>query len=112
MDSSVSPTHGDRKTVSGTVITNARAITRCFVFNQFGDLERCALRPGNVHGADGWEGVLKPVVARYKGKVSRIYFRADAGFANPEVCEPLKPRDQVRDPLPQLRLARAGSAIC
>ena len=27
---------------------------------KFGDLERCALRPGNVHSADGWEGVLKP----------------------------------------------------
>lgn len=24
-----------------------------FVFNQFGDLERSALRPGNVHSADG-----------------------------------------------------------
>jgi hypothetical protein len=24
-------------------------------------------------------------VARYRGKVSLIYFRADAGFANPEV---------------------------
>ena len=50
---------------------------------QFGDLERCAR--GNVHSADGWEGVLKPVLARYRGKVSRLYFRADAGFANPEV---------------------------
>jgi 2-polyprenyl-6-methoxyphenol hydroxylase-like FAD-dependent oxidoreductase len=29
-------------------------------------------------------GVLKPVVARYQGKVSRIYFRADAAFAMPE----------------------------
>ena len=35
-------------------------------------------------------GVLKPVVARYRGKVSRIYFRADAGFANPEVYEYLE----------------------
>ena len=56
-----------------------------FVFNQFGDLERCALRPGNVHSADGWKDVLAPVVARYRGKVSRLYFRADAGFANPDV---------------------------
>jgi hypothetical protein len=55
------------------------------VFNQFGDLERCSLRPGNVHSADGWDGVLKPVVKRYQGKVARIYFRADAGFANPDV---------------------------
>jgi hypothetical protein len=58
-----------------------------FVFNHFGDLERCALRPGNVHSADGWKEVLDPVVARYRGKVSRIYFRADAGFANPEVYD-------------------------
>ena len=61
-----------------------------FVFNQFGDLERCALRPGNVHSADGWEAVLKPVVARYRSKVSRIYFRADAGFANPTVYDYLE----------------------
>src|SRR5262249_40458918 len=47
----------------------------------------CALRAGNVHSADGWDGVLKPVVARYQGKVSRIYFRADAAFAMPEVYE-------------------------
>ena len=26
---------------------------------------------------DGWKEVLDPVVARYRGKVSRIYFRAD-----------------------------------
>ena len=51
------------------------------MFNQFGDLERCALRPGNVHSADGREGLLKPVVSRYRGRLSRINFRADAGFA-------------------------------
>ena len=32
---------------------------------RLGDLERCALRPGNVHSADGWRGVLEPVIARY-----------------------------------------------
>src|SRR6201981_3167693 len=57
------------------------------VQNQFGDLERCMLCPGNVHSADGWESVLRPVIERYKGKVSRIYFRGDAGFANPDVYE-------------------------
>jgi hypothetical protein len=55
------------------------------VFNQFGDLERSTLRPGNVHSADGWKDVLEPVVARYRGKFKRRYFRADAAFANPEV---------------------------
>ena len=61
-----------------------------FVFSQFGDLERCALRPGNVHSADGWDGVLKPVVARYQRKLSRIYMRADAAFAMPEVVNALR----------------------
>jgi hypothetical protein len=58
-----------------------------FLFNQFGDLERCALRPGNVHSADGWHRVLDPVVTRYHGKVLRLYFRADAAFAMPGVYE-------------------------
>src|ERR1700674_3507249 len=87
MDSSVSPTHGEQE----NSVWNGHYACTCyhplFVFNQFGDLERCSLRPGNVHSADGWEGVLTPVVERYQGKVSRIYFRADAGFANPEVYE-------------------------
>jgi hypothetical protein len=30
------------------------------------------------------------VVARYRGRVARVYFRADAGFANPEVYEYLE----------------------
>ena len=60
------------------------------MFNQFGDLERCALRPGNVHSADGWKDALKPFLARYKGRVSRIYFRGDAGFANPEIYDYLE----------------------
>jgi hypothetical protein len=60
-------------------------------FCQFGDLERCALRPGNVQSAEGWDGVLKPVVARHQGKVSRIYFRADAGFANLRSMSSRKP---------------------
>ena len=35
-----------------------------FVFNQRGDVERYALRPGNVHSADGWRAVLEQVIAR------------------------------------------------
>ena len=58
-----------------------------FVFNQFGDLERCALRPGNVHSAHEWRDMLDPVVARYRNKTPRRYFRGDAAFASPEVYE-------------------------
>jgi DDE family transposase len=57
------------------------------VFNQLGDLERCALRSGNVYSADGWRAVLEPVIARYRGTVKRRYFRGDAAFANPEIYE-------------------------
>jgi hypothetical protein len=34
------------------------------VFNQFGDLERCMLRPGNVRSAEGWRAPLESVIAR------------------------------------------------
>ena len=87
MDSSVSPTYGEQE---GTAYNGHFACTcyhPLFVFNQYGDLERSALRPGNVHSADGWKDVLGPVVARYRGKFKRPYFRADAAFANPEVYE-------------------------
>ena len=87
MDSSVSPTYGDQE---GTAYNGHFACTcyhPLFVFNQFGDLERSALRSGNVHSAHGWKEVVEPVVARYRGKFKRRYFRADAAFANPEVYE-------------------------
>ena len=64
-----------------------------FVFNQFGDVERCVLRPGNVHSADGWRALLEPVIARYRDSVKHLYFRGDAGFANPEIYELLEAED-------------------
>jgi hypothetical protein len=76
MDSSVSPTHGEQEMSVWNGHYQCTCYHPLFVFNQFGDLERCVLRPGNVHSADGWEGVLKPVIVRYQGKVLRIYFRA------------------------------------
>jgi len=90
MDSSVSPTHGDQEMSVWNGHYDCTCYHPLFVFNQFGDPERCTLRPGNVHSADGWKGVLDRVVARYRGKVARIYFRADAGFANPDVYEYLE----------------------
>ena len=55
--------------------------------HQLGNVERCALRSGNVHSADGWRVVLEPAAARYRGVVKRLYFRRDAAFANPEMYE-------------------------
>ena len=87
MDSSVSETYGDQEGAAYNGHFACTCYHPLFVFNQFGDLERCALRPGNVHSADGWQDVLGPVVARYRSKFKRRYFRADAAFANPEVYE-------------------------
>src|SRR4051812_14862254 len=59
MDSSVSPTHGEQEDSVWTGHYACTCYHPLFVFNQFGDLERCTLRPGNVHSADGWVNVLK-----------------------------------------------------
>src|SRR5829696_4743431 len=85
MDSSVSPTFGEQEGTAYNGHFGCTCYHPLFVFNQFGDLERCALRPGNVHSAEGWRDVLEPVVARYRMTLKRRYFRADAAFASPEV---------------------------
>ena len=87
MDSSESPTYGEQE---GSAYNGHFACTcyhPLFVFNQFGDVERCVLRPGNVHSADGWRALLEPVIARYRDSVKRLYFRGDAAFGNPEMYE-------------------------
>ncbi len=69
-----------------------------FLFNQFGMLERCALRTGNVHSADGWRDVLDPVIARYAGRdLGGRFFRADAIILLPAV-KALKGRIRKHDP--------------
>jgi hypothetical protein len=74
---------GERLADAGAAENGGRAVV--------GMLRSGTLRaPGNAHSTDGWERVLKPVVARCRGKVLRIYFRADAGFANPKLYEYLQ----------------------
>ncbi len=87
MDSSESPTFGAQEGSAYNGHFGCTCYHPLFVFNQFGDLERCALRSGNVHSAAGWRDVLEPVVARYRGTVKQRYFRGDAAFANPEIYE-------------------------
>src|SRR4249920_3061967 len=87
MDSSESPTYGEQEGGAYNGHFGCTCYHPLFVFNQLGDVERCALRSGNVHSADGWHAVLEPVIARYRGSVKRLYFRGDAAFANPEIYE-------------------------
>ena len=90
MDSSVSPTHGEQEGTAYNGHFGCTCYHPLFLFNQFGGLERCSLRPGNVHSADDWEAVLKPVVVRYKGRKVRLYFRGDAAFASPKIYDYLE----------------------
>jgi len=87
MDSSVSPTHGEQQGTAYNGHFGCTCYHPLFVFNQFGDLERCTLRPGNVHSAHEWRDVLEPVVARYRDRKLRRYFRGDAAFAAPDIYE-------------------------
>jgi hypothetical protein len=90
MDSSESPTYGEQEGSAWNGHFRCTCYHPLFVFNQFGDLERCLLRPGNVHSADEWRSVLVPVIARYRGRGFALYFRGDAGFAKPELYELLE----------------------
>ena len=75
MDSSVSPTHGEQEMSVWNGHYECTCYHPLFVFNQFGDLEQCTLRPGNVHGADRWENTLKPVVALQGQGVAHLFPR-------------------------------------
>jgi hypothetical protein len=90
MDSSVSPTHGDQEGAAWNGHFDCTCYHPNFLFNQFGMLERCALRHGNVHSADGWRGVLDPVIARYAKRDILRFFRADAAYAIPAIYERLE----------------------
>jgi Transposase DDE domain group 1 len=87
MDSSESSTHGQQEGSAYNGHFGCTCYHPLFVFNQFGDLERCLLRPGNAHSAEDWRLVLEPVTARYRERGVDLYFRADAAFAKPEVYE-------------------------
>jgi len=93
MDSSVSPTHGEQEGTAYNGHFGCTCYHPLFLFNQFGDLERCSLRPGNVHSADGWRDILEPVVERYRERKLRRYFRGDAAFAAPGIYEFLEAED-------------------
>src|SRR4029077_6700323 len=85
IDTSVSPTYGAQEGTAYNGHFECTCYHPLFVFNQDGDLERCALRAGNVHSAHGWREVLDAVVARYRGQALRRFLRGDAAFALPDV---------------------------
>ena len=90
MDSPVRPTHGDHEGAAW----NGHFECTCFhpnlLFNPFGMLERCALRNGTVHSADGWRDGFDPVIARHAARDIMRFFRADAAYAIPAIYDRLE----------------------
>jgi len=114
IDSSESPTWGEQEGSAWNGHFRRTCYHPLFVFNQFGDLERCALRPGNVHSAEGWREVLLPVIARYRGRGFALYFRGDAAFAKPELYELLEAESigyAIRLPANPVLQARIGHLL-
>jgi hypothetical protein len=114
MDSSESPTHGEQEGSAWNGHFRCTCYHPLFLFNQFGDLERCLLRPGNVHSADAWRSVLVPVIARYRGRGLVLYFRGDAAFAKPELYELLEAEGMgyaIRLPANPVLQARIGHLL-
>lgn len=94
IDSSESPVHGEQEGSAYNGHFGCTCYHPLFVFNQFGELERCALRAGNVHSAHDWRVVLDPVIKRYRWSgLWRRYLRADAAFAVPELFDYLEAND-------------------
>ena len=87
LDSSVSETYGKQEGSAYNGYFECECYHPLFCFNQDGDLERALLRNGNVASADDWRSVLEPVVARYRQRKIKKFFRGDAGLAWPEVYE-------------------------
>jgi hypothetical protein len=98
MDSSESPTYGEQEGSAYNGHFGCTCYRPLFVFNQFGDVERCALPPGNVHSAAAWRAVLESVIVRYRGSVKHLYFRGDAALSNPEMYEVLE-AEQIAYPI-------------
>jgi hypothetical protein len=113
MDSSESPTYGEQEGSAYNGHFGCTCYHPLFVFNQLDDVERCALRSGNVHSADGWRAVLEPVIARYRDTVKRLYFRGDAAFAIPRCTSSSKPRAcAIRSGCQPIGFCRTRSDTC
>ena len=92
IDSSESPVHGGQEQSAYNGYFESVCYHPLFVFNQDGDCLDAKLRPGNAHGADGWDGVLLPVIGRYRAQGQTVVVRADAAFALPALYEALERR--------------------
>ncbi len=90
LDSSVSETYGRQEGTAYNGHFECNCYHPLFLFNQFGDVERCMLRRGNHASAKFWRRVLLPVIERYRHLDIPKFFRGDAAFANPALYRVLE----------------------
>jgi hypothetical protein len=92
MDSTEIPVYGEQEQSAYTGHFESTCYHPLFLFNRDGDCLAAKLRPGNVHSAECWEGLLLPEIERQQKQGKEVVFRADAAFAKPEICEALESR--------------------
>ena len=93
MDSSESPVHGAQEGSAYNGHFESVCYHPLFLFTEHGGCVAATLRPGNVHSADDWDDLLVPEIERQQAAGTRVAFRADAAFAQPEIYEALEQRD-------------------
>jgi hypothetical protein len=93
MDSTEIPVYGQQENSAYNGHFESTCYHPLLLFNREGACLGAKLRPGNVHSADGWEEVLLPEIEWQQKQGRQVVFRADAGFAKPEIHEALEERD-------------------
>ena len=113
MDSPESPTDWEQEAMAYRGHFGCNCYHPLFLFNQFGDLERSLLLRSDVHSAEDWRVVLEPVIARYRSRKLRRYFRADAAFANLRSTRSWRPRiSSTSSAFQPTGCSRTASPIC
>jgi Transposase DDE domain group 1 len=92
MDSTEIPVYGEQEQSAYNGHFESTCYHLLLLFNREGDCLAAKLRPGNVHSAEGWEGLLPPEIERQQTLGKEVVFRADAAFAKPEIYEALEER--------------------
>jgi hypothetical protein len=113
LDSSVSPTYGDQEGTAYNGHFGCTCYHPLFLFNQFGDLERCRLRPGNVHSATtgvtswfrSWNAIRTGRFACIFAETRRSPRRTSTNISKPRPCS-------TRSACPPTRFSRRASLTC
>jgi hypothetical protein len=92
LDSTEIPVYGEQEHSAYNGHFESVCYHPLLLFNSEGDCLAAKLRPGNMHSADDWEGVLLPEIERQREMGNEVVFRGDAAFAKPEIYDALEER--------------------